>query len=127
MNNRYSGISSSMATDSSRLITIAVSLSAEKWVLILYVKLVEEEYPGAVLKLRSGLKKSTNDVMGLFDRSITKADNAVIKKYCHVEARKNESNQSTSSTTNDVDISQQMLILLMKCSNIVTDLMNSSA
>lgn len=60
-------------------------------------KPVEEDYRGVVPKLRSGLKKSTNDENGSID-SITKADNAINKKYCQVEARKNESNQSTSST-----------------------------
>ncbi|KAG5528187.1 hypothetical protein RHGRI_028953 [Rhododendron griersonianum] len=41
--------------------------------------------------------------------SITQADNAINKKYCRVEAKKNESSQSTSSTTNGVDISPQMI------------------
>ncbi|KAG5554244.1 hypothetical protein RHGRI_011939 [Rhododendron griersonianum] len=53
-------------------------------------KPVEEDYRGVVPKLRSGLKKSTNDENGSID-SITKADNAINKKYCQVEARKNES------------------------------------
>ncbi|KAG5554243.1 hypothetical protein RHGRI_011938 [Rhododendron griersonianum] len=99
------------------------SLPASK---VLSNKPVEEESPGAVPKLSSGLKKSTNDGNGSIDR-ITKAVNAINKKYCQVEARKNKSNQSTSSTTNDVDISRPMLILLWKCSYIVADLMNSSA
>ncbi|KAG5555018.1 hypothetical protein RHGRI_012532 [Rhododendron griersonianum] len=99
------------------------SLPASK---VLSSKPVEEESPGAVPKLRSGLKKSTNDENGSID-SITKAVKVINKKYCQVEARKNESNQSTCSTTNDVDISRPMLILLWKCSYIVAYLMNSSA
>ncbi|KAI8561584.1 hypothetical protein RHMOL_Rhmol04G0351600 [Rhododendron molle] len=71
-------------------------------------------------------KKSTIDENGSID-SITKTVNAINKKYCQVEERKNESKQSTSSTTNDVDISRPMLILMRKCSYIVADLMNSSA
>ncbi|XP_058209263.1 PWWP domain-containing protein 1-like isoform X2 [Rhododendron vialii] len=98
------------------------SLPASK---VLSSKPVEEESPGAVPKLSSGLKKSTNDENGSID-SIIKAVNAINKKYCQVEARKNESNQSTSSTTNGVDISRPMLILLRKCSYIV-DLVNSYA
>ncbi|KAI8561627.1 hypothetical protein RHMOL_Rhmol04G0355200 [Rhododendron molle] len=99
------------------------SLPASK---VLAGKPVEEESPGAVPKLRSGLKKSTNDENGSID-SITKAVNAIYKKYCQVEARKNESNQSTSSATNEVDISRPMKMLLWKCSYIVADLMNASA
>ncbi|KAG5545371.1 hypothetical protein RHGRI_017746 [Rhododendron griersonianum] len=81
-------------------------------------KPVEEESPNAIPKLKSALKKSPDDENGSID-SITKADNAINKKYCQVEAKKNESSQSTSSTTKGVDISLQMMILLMKCSDIV--------
>ncbi|KAF7141380.1 hypothetical protein RHSIM_Rhsim06G0147400 [Rhododendron simsii] len=44
-------------------------------------KPVEEESPNAIPKLKSALEKSPDDENGSID-SITKADNAINKKYC---------------------------------------------
>ncbi|CAL5415607.1 unnamed protein product [Camellia sinensis] len=60
------------------------------------------------------------------NRSVGHIVNAINKEYLQGEATSSKSYQNASAPTNSVDISQQMLYLLKKCSEIVANLKSSS-
>ncbi|GMP43450.1 hypothetical protein CsSME_00012807 [Camellia sinensis var. sinensis] len=60
------------------------------------------------------------------NRSVGHIVNAINKEYLQGEATSSKSYQNASAPTNSIDISQQMLYLLKKCSEIVANLKSSS-
>ncbi|XP_028124998.1 uncharacterized protein LOC114321947 isoform X5 [Camellia sinensis] len=60
------------------------------------------------------------------NRSVGHVVNAINKEYLQGEATSSKSCQNASAPTNSIDISQQMLYLLKKCSEIVANLKSSS-